>query len=836
MANSFENGTVSVYHDSSGLLQVCVKNDRSVGSPGMFYGDNPFDYVLPVTLCQIFIHNILSRLFSFLLKPIRTPKFICNVIAGIALGPSGLGLNQKYFNALFPPRQTEFLQISSLIGASYYVFVITLKMDIVTTLRAAKHTWKLGVIPYLSSFGVITVLLGLYYKLEQNPHIQNPGARTFIGISMSFSYFPVISEALMEFNLIATEIGQIALCSSMLNDVLQWVIVAAQRVTAAETVKNSVMFFNIHCIFLFFCVFIVRPLMKMIVRTTPVGKQVKEIYVIVILVGVLVMAGLSDIIGISIFMGPILLGLITPSGPPLGTTLIDKSEVIISRFILPFFYLDIGLNTDLSTLQNWKEVVVFQCILLAGYLAKMIACVLVSISYNIKPKHGVMIGFIMNVKGVNELLAFSRLREHKGLGNLVEPTTKFLDEQTFTHLVMCVVVMTAIVSPFIKLLYMHRPRTQHPSINSNFAVRSIQNTPSDTEFRIITCLHHEASVRGMIALLEACNPILESPICAYVIHLVEIMGQSAPILLPINYKQNKKIMSVNYPNTNHIMRAFENYSNNASGPITILPYVNIAHYKHMHEAICNLAQDKIVPLIIIPFHENDHVDLGGHVAKSIQKLNTRFQSRAVCTVGILVDRDSKLGGDDSMMIFHVGIFFIGGQDDREALALGIRMANRENVRVSLFRFVVTNINDKDDYNGRFKSREEEEEEEIEEMLNESLIDEFKSMKFGSGNVSWYEIMVADGEEILDTIRKLEGNYDLVMVGRRHNIGNLNDEELTTFIENAETLGIFGDMLASTEFCIGMVPVLVTQCGGNLDTEHKFSRVGSATVSQKSLDI
>ncbi|CAL0327925.1 unnamed protein product [Lupinus luteus] len=715
MANSSDNGTVFVYHDSSWFLKVCVKDDRPVGSPGMFYDDNPFDYVLPVTLCQIFIHNILSRLFSFLLQPIRTPKFICNVIAGIVLGPSGLGLNQRYFNVLFPARQTEFLQLASLIGTSYYVFVITLKMDIITTLRAAKPTWKLGVIPYLSSFGVITFLLGLYNKLEQNPHIQDPGARTFIGISMSFSYFPVVSEVLMEFNLIATEIGQIALCSSMLNDVLQWFIIAAERVRAAGDVKNSVMFFNTHCMFLFFCIFIVRPLMKMIVKTTPVGKQVKEIYVVGILLGVLVMACLSDLIGISIFMGPVLLGFGKSSG------------------------------------------------------------------------------------------AFNK------------------------------VVMTAIVSPFIKLLYVHRPRTQYPSINSNFVVRSIQNTPSDTEFRIITCLHHEASVRGMIALIEACNPILESPICAYVIHLVEIMGQSAPILLPINYKQNKKIMSVNYPNTNHIMRAFENYSNNASGPITILPYVNIAHYKHMHEAICNLAQDKIVPLIIIPFHENDDVDLGGYVAKSIQKLNTRFQSRAVCTVGILVDRDSRLGGDDSMMIFHVGIFFIGGQDDREALALGIRMANRENVRVSLFRFVVTDINDKG-YDGRFKSREEEEEEEIEEMLNESLIDEFKSLKFGSANVCWYEIMVADGEQILDTIRKLEGNYDLVMVGRRHNIGNLNDEELTTFIENAETLGIFGDMLASTEFCIGMVPVLVTQCGGNLDTEHKFSRVGSATVSQKSLNI
>ncbi|KAF1870480.1 hypothetical protein Lal_00003686 [Lupinus albus] len=335
----------------------------------------------------------------------------------------------------------------------------------------------------------------------------------------------------------------------------------------------------------------------------------------------------------------------------------------------------------------------------------------------------------------------------------------------------------------------------------------------------------------MIALLEACNPTLESPICAYVIQLVEIMAQAAPILLPINYKQTKKMMNLNYPDTDHIMRAFDNYSNNSSGPITIVPYVNVAHYKHMHEAICNLAQDKMVPFILIPFNENDHIDLGGYVSTSIQKLNTRFQGRALCTVGILVDRNSRLGcNDNSNMIFHVGIFFVGGKDDREALALGIRMTQRENV------FVVTSNNKVDE--SRFKTKEEEEEEEIEEMLSESLIDEFKSMKFARGNVTWYEIMVVDVVEIMDTIRSLEGHYDLMIVGKRHNIGTLNDEEMAILIENAETLGMLGDMLSSTEFCKGMVPVLVTQCGGVGESvvHNKLSRLGSTTVSQKSINV
>lgn len=415
---------------------------------------------------------------------------------------------------------------------------------------------------------------------------------------------------------------------------------------------------------------------------------------------------------------------------------------------------------------------------------------------------------------------------------------QLLDDETFSHLVICVVVTTAIITPLVKIFYKHRPRVLNSSSIYDEEMRTIQNMPRNSEFRIVTCLHNEGNVCGMTTLLEACNPVPQSPLCVYVIHLVELLGKSAPILLPINYRQNRKFLSVNYPDTNHIMRAFENYSKNSGGPVTVLPYVNVAPYKSMLDAVCNLAQDKMVPLIVIPFHENDHIDLSGHVATSIRKLNTRFQARVPCTLGILVDRYSRLGvnNDHSKTYFHVGIFFIGGPDDREALALGIRMSERADMKVSLFRFIVMN---KKPRGCKIESSREDQLdlEEAEEMLDEGLIDEFKSMKFGIGNVSWYEIMVGEGVEVMDAIRSLEGNYDLVMVGRRHNIESLKDEEMGNFIENVQILGIFGDMLSSTEFCIGMVPVLVTQCGGDKRVNlNKLDRVGSVNVSQRSLPI
>jgi len=391
------------------------------------------------------------------------------------------------------------------------------------------------------------------------------------------------------------------------------------------------------------------------------------------------------------------------------------------------------------------------------------------------------------------------------------------------------VVITAIVTPLIDLLYKHRPRVLQTASLYEGHVRTIQSIPRNTEFRIICCVHNEENVRGVTALIEACNPVIQSPICVYAIHLIELLGKSTPILVPINNRL--KSLSVNYPNTNHIMRAFENYSTNSSGPITVIPYVNVAPYKSMHDAICNLAQDKLVPFIIIPYPENDNVHLVGHTAASIRKMNASFQAHVPCTLGILVDKHSRLGASANVF-FNVGIFFIGGPDDREALALGIRMSERAKTRVSLFRFVVNNR----EYGSKIVlTKEEREQEEEDMMMDEGLIDEFKSMKYGNGNVSWFEIVVEDGVEVLDAVHSLEGNYDLVMVGRRHNDGSLDSEEMGTFIENAAILGILGDMLSSTEFCIGMIPVLVTQCGG-VRLNSKLDKVPSTNLSQRSLTV
>ncbi|XP_074355909.1 cation/H(+) antiporter 24-like [Apium graveolens] len=56
--------------------------------------------------------------------------------------------------------------------------------------------------------------------------------------------------------------------------------------------------------------------------------------------------------GLAIANGPLWLGLAVPDGPPLGATLVEKSETFLWEILMPFSYVYIGLYTDVFSLHD----------------------------------------------------------------------------------------------------------------------------------------------------------------------------------------------------------------------------------------------------------------------------------------------------------------------------------------------------------------------------------------------------------------------------------------------------------------------------------------------------
>lgn len=131
-----------------------------------------------------------------------------------------------------------------------------------------------------------------------------------------------------------------------------------------------------------------------------------------VLLGVLVMAFVSSSIGVTPILGSLLLGLVIPGGQPFGSAIVQKTESIVSEF-LPIFYIQVGYSTDVYSIHNWPMFIKFQIIIALAYFAKFIVTFLASLTCKIRCWGALILGLIMNIKGILELIHYHRWKSNQ---------------------------------------------------------------------------------------------------------------------------------------------------------------------------------------------------------------------------------------------------------------------------------------------------------------------------------------------------------------------------------------------------------------------------------------
>lgn len=129
--------------------------------------------------------------------------------------------------------------------------------------------------------------------------------------------------------------------------------------------------------------------------------------------GALVMGFLSDAIGTTYLLGALLMGLIIPPGPPLGIAIIERFELVIFHFFLPFFYIRIGQYTNLSSIQNGSRLISFEIIIGASYLGKFVGSLLIWVFIKASIPNAVIFSCILSLKGIMDLIFILRWRIRK---------------------------------------------------------------------------------------------------------------------------------------------------------------------------------------------------------------------------------------------------------------------------------------------------------------------------------------------------------------------------------------------------------------------------------------
>ena len=582
---------------------------------------------LTLLLLQIASILVVSRVLGLVTRWLGQPLVIAEVLAGIVLGPSLLGLFwPEAMSTLFPDSSLPVLKMLSEIGLLLFMFLIGLELD--PKLLRGRTGASIGiglasiVVPFALSAAVAPFLSA--YKPDQTPFFTY---LLFLGVALSITAFPVLARILSERQLMATRVGAIAITCAAANDVAAWCLLAfvvgvAQAAAGAAALWTT----GLALAFIAAMLFLVRPFLHRLGARVGSQEGLTPGVVAVALLGLLVSSAATEVIGIHALFGAFLFGACVPKEGRLAEALASKLETVPVVLFLPLFFASSGLRTEVGLLDTPTEWVVTAVIILVATVGKFGGSVVAGRLTGLPWREASAVGILMNTRGLMELIV---LNIGLDLG-VISPTM-------FAMLVLMALVTTFATSPVLRWIYPDR------------FFRGVE-VPTTSPFTVLMCVSDRTSGRGLAAVSAA-------------------LGVARRVALhlrpPTDRPSAERPREEAGPLTQLVDRAGE-----LGVEVTPIEFASADPAAD----ICGTATTQKADLLLIGWHKPLLLEgrLGGKVHDIV--------SAAPCPVGVLVDRGL-------VEVRRILVAFAGSDADRAALELARRLGQRAGVELTILHVV-----------------------------------------------------------------------------------------------------------------------------------------------------
>jgi Kef-type K+ transport system membrane component KefB len=392
-------------------------------------------------LVQLSVMLVVGRLFAEVLRKMNQPAVIGEILAGILLGPTVLGmLKPDWFEALYPAGAVAGVVLSGFVQVAVIMllFIAGLEVDLHIVWQQGRQALTTSLFGLIIPFSVGFVFP---YFFPQFFGIADVNGRLtfalFMGTAMAITALPVIVRILMDINLFKSRMGLLVVSSAMVDDLVGWLIFSV--ILGLIGKEGSMPLINTIILTIGFAVFMLTIGRGMLNRVLPwVNKNFAWPGGVLSLSLALcfLAAAFTEYIGIHAIFGAFIMGVALGDSEHFS----ERAKEIVHQFInnvfAPLFFVSIGLRVNF--ILNF-DLGLTLIILAIAFVGKIVGSGLGTRLGGFSWKESLAAGFGMNARGAMEII----------LG-LIALENGLINEKVFVSLVIMALVTSMTSGPLMK--------------------------------------------------------------------------------------------------------------------------------------------------------------------------------------------------------------------------------------------------------------------------------------------------------------------------------------------------------------------------------------------------
>ena len=458
---------------------------------------------LAILLAQIVMIILTARIFGWFFKKIGQPTVIGEIIAGIVLGPSLVGMYFPEFSAaLFPEESLGNLKFLSQIGLILFMFVIGMELDVKILKNKASEAIVISHASIIIPFAMGIGLSYFVYNQFAPAGVEFLSFSLFMGIAMSITAFPVLARIVQERGIHKTRLGAIVITCAAADDITAWCLLAVViAIVKAGDFVGSLYVISLALLYVLTMLFIIKPFLKRIgdlyAEKENIGKPVMALFLLLLILS----SYATEVIGIHALFGGFMMGAIMPDIAKFRMIFIEKVEDVSVILLLPLFFVFTGLHTHVGLINDvylWK---VTGAIIAVAVIGKFLGSALAARFVGQNWHDSLTIGALMNTRGLMELIVLN-----------IGLELKVLTPEVFTMMVIMALVTTFMTGPALNALgFIFKTKNETESVEA----------VNENKYRILISFGNNEKGKSLLRLANSLTKKQKSASVITAMHLCQ---------------------------------------------------------------------------------------------------------------------------------------------------------------------------------------------------------------------------------------------------------------------------------------------------------------------------